>query len=58
MITKYRTMTDGELCRQAMSQDTTPLERELAQRLEKMMYQTDHTDEECTCVDCQPELWS
>jgi hypothetical protein len=46
MVTMYRTMTDGELCRQAMSQDTTPLERELAQRLERMMYHTDKEETE------------
>lgn len=57
-VTKYRTMTDAELCREVMSQDADPLSRELAQRLEKILYATDEDDEDCPCIACSPEKWS
>ena len=54
----YRMLTNEEICRQVMSQETSPLERELAQRLEALMYRTELEEDDCTCIECQPELWS
>lgn len=52
-----RNLTNEEICRITMSQDSSPLERELAQRLEAIMFR-EGADNDCTCAECKPELWS
>ncbi len=56
-MTTYNHYRNEELLRLVMAtRESTPLERELAQRLEVIMYDCDE-DDECGCYTCDPGAW-